>query len=87
MSGQTTDSFDFTDATHLAARQKYAAAGAHKDDRLVADLNQARQQLTRQRAAADAASATAAAERSQIESSRRQLEAANTEQQRLLAQV
>jgi cell wall-associated NlpC family hydrolase len=87
VSGQSTESFDTTDASHLASRQKYAAAGAHRDDQLLADLNQARHQLAQQQQAAEQAGVAAAAERTQIDGSRRQLEAANAEQQRLLSQV
>jgi len=87
VSGQSTDSFDTTDAGHLASRQEYAAAGAHRDDQLIADLKQARHDLAQQRQAAEQAGAAAQAERTQIEASRQQLEAANAEQQRLLSQV
>lgn len=87
VSGQSTDSFDTTDAAHLASRQEYAAAGARRDDQLIADLDQARQQLAQQRQAAERAAAGAVAEQAQIDSSRQQLQAANAEQQQLLSQV
>ena len=87
VSGQSTDSFDTTDAGHLATRQKYAAAGAHRDDQLIADLDQARHRLAQQRQAADRAGTAAEAERKQIVGARQQVEAANAEQQRLLSQV
>ena len=87
LAGRSLDDFDVGDSRHLVSRRKYAAAQADRDDSLLDQLDQARADLTEEKAAAERAHAEADAERSQIAEATRELEAANAQQEQLLQQV
>jgi len=87
LSGQTFDDFDVKNARRLNTRRAYAEAQARHDDALLIQLDDARRQLATDQALAEAARAAAEAERTDIANNRAELEAANAEQQALLATV
>jgi cell wall-associated NlpC family hydrolase len=85
--GKSVTGFDFTDARNLITRRHYADKQASSDNELLDKLDQAQQDLAREKADAEKARADAADEQQRIEASRADLEAANAEQQRILDQV
>ena len=87
VSGQNLQGLDFSDAQQLLVGQKYEASEAARDNSLVAQLKQAKQQLAAQKTAAEQARAAADADRQQINSARQSLQAATAAQQQTLSQV
>jgi peptidoglycan DL-endopeptidase CwlO len=85
--GASLDGYDFEDAKDLVRRTHYAETQAERDDRLLRELDQVKEQLSDERDDADAARAEADAERRKIEETKAALEAAQAQQQQLLAQV
>jgi cell wall-associated NlpC family hydrolase len=85
--GRSLDGIDYDSAQDLLSRRHYASKQAGADDELLDQLAQAQQDLAAEKATAEAARAAAAAEQEQIEATRREVEAANGEQQQLLDQV
>ena len=87
LAGQSLNGFDISDAEHLVSRKHYAEAQAARDAALLDQLDQAQQDLARERADADAARAQAEKDRGAIDAAQQDLEAANAEQSTILAQV
>lgn len=87
VSGQSLSALDVKDAQELLTRQKYAAAQAARDNSLVGRLNDAKDTLAKQKSDAEAARATADAQRQQIQSTQQSLQAANAQEQQTLNQV
>ncbi len=78
---------DVENVTQLAARSKYAAAAADKDDSLLNQLVQAREILAIQKAQLESQKAAAQAERDAADSAKRQLASATAQKNQLLGQV
>ena len=85
--GRSLDGIDYDNAQDLLSRRHYASKQAGADDELLDQLAQAQQDLTTEKATAEAARAAAAAEQEQIEATRREVEAANGQHQQLLDRV
>ncbi len=82
--GRSLDEIAYDDAQDLLSRRHYASKQAGHDDELLAELERAQDALAAEKATAEAARTQALAEQEQIEAARREVEAANSEQQRLL---
>ena len=76
---------DVKTVTDLAARSKYAAAAADRDDSLLNRLLTAREALAAQKAQLETQRVAAAAERDAADQSRRELEATNTQRRQIPA--
>jgi peptidoglycan DL-endopeptidase CwlO len=87
LTGRSLDGFSFDDARNLVTRRHYAANQAQRDNDLLHELAEAKEQLADQRATAEQARAAAAAERQTIIDTRASLETAVARQQELLGQV
>jgi len=81
------DAIDVGNARELGARAKYAAAASNTQNKLVAQLRNAEDELASRQTELDAAIAQASAEQERIEASRSEIEAANAQQADLLGQV
>jgi cell wall-associated NlpC family hydrolase len=87
LAGQSLDGFDIGDARHLVSRKHYAEAQASRDAALLDQLDQAQQDLARERGGAEQARTEAETDQSAIDTAKADLEAANAEQTAILAQV
>ncbi|MEX2254360.1 MAG: NlpC/P60 family protein [Acidimicrobiia bacterium] len=87
LTGQSLDSFDYSDSRHLVLRKHYASVQAQRDDDLLRKLDDQKATLSDQRAAAERARAAADAERQKIEGMKAQLESTSAKQRALLDQV
>ena len=87
LAGRSLDGFDISDAGHLVSRKHYAEAQAARDGALLDQLDQAQQDLARQRAGAEQARTEAETDQSAIDVARADLEAANAKQAAILQQV
>ena len=81
------DAVDVKSVSELAVRSKYATAAADHDDSLLTQLTKAREALAEQKAQLENQKSAAAAERDSATSAKSQIEAANSNQDRLLSQV
>ena len=81
------DAVNVENVTELAARAKYAAAAADRDDSLLNKLLQARETLATQKAQLETQRAAAQSERDAADSARRQLQSQNAQKTALLGQV
>ncbi len=81
------DAIDVGNARELGARAKYAAAASNTQNKLVAQLRDAEDELAARQTELDGAIAQATAEQERIEASRAEIEAANAQQADLLGQV
>lgn len=86
-SGAPLADLDAGSVQEAGARAKYSAAAAERNASLVADLTVAREMLEGRRAELDRIRAEATAEEERLARARREVEAAQAEQQQLLAQV
>jgi cell wall-associated NlpC family hydrolase len=86
-SGGSTDSLDVGNAQQFATREHYAATQADNDNKLIAQLGVAKDQLRDQRRTAKAARNAAAAEHEKVATTKAAVEAVAAQQQQLLAQV
>ena len=85
--GQGLDGFDASSVSELGSRRQYAKAERSRDDVLLGQLDDAKEELDRRRADAESARATAESERARLESARHDLEVATAAQQQVLGQV
>ncbi|MGZ8761930.1 MAG: NlpC/P60 family protein [Acidimicrobiia bacterium] len=81
------DVIDVRNARELGARAKYATAAQNTQNKLVAQLRGAEEELATRQTELDAAIAQATAEQERIEASRSEIESANATQAQLLGQV
>jgi peptidoglycan DL-endopeptidase CwlO len=81
------DAIDVRDARELGAKAKYAAAASNTQNKVVAQLRDAEDELAARQTELDAAIAQATAEQDRVEASRAEIESANTRQAALLGQV
>jgi cell wall-associated NlpC family hydrolase len=81
------DAIDVRDARELGAKAKYAAAASNTQNKLVAQLRDAEDELAARQEELDAAIAQATAEQERVEASRSEIESANSRQAALLGQV
>lgn len=81
------DSINVANVTDAASRAKYAATTAERDTQLLAQLAASRQDLQTTRSELESARKSAQEQIDAIEASRHDVEAANTAQAQLLAQV
>lgn len=87
LAGQSLNGFDIGDAKHLVSRKHYAEAQAARDAALLDQLDQAQQDLARDRADAEQALAQAETDQAAIDVAKADLEAANAKQAAILQQV
>jgi cell wall-associated NlpC family hydrolase len=78
------DSIDTGDTNELASQRKYSEIASGKDDAIIGQLAEAKQDLARERAAAEAARIEAASQRDTLKSAKSELDAANAKQQSIL---
>jgi cell wall-associated NlpC family hydrolase len=78
---------DTKDAQDLTTRQKYTDLAGQRDKQLLAQLVRSREQLADRKAEAESARAAAQAQKTQITSTRDELQAGDTKQRALLKQV
>lgn len=81
------DAIEVVNAREFAARSKYAAAASNTQNKLVAQLRSAQEELAARKVELDQAIERAKAEQDLIEKSQHEIEAANTRQSQLLGQV
>lgn len=86
-SGSGFESFDVHTAQELASRERYAAAQSDADNRLLDELDAAKDTLKTQREAAQVARDAAAAGRDELATTQAALEALSAQQEQLFAQV
>ena len=87
LAGRSLSGLDISDAKHLVSRKHYAEIQATRDAALLDQLDQAQQDLERQRVDAAQARTRAETEQGAIDSAKSALEAANAKQAAILAQV
>lgn len=87
LAGRSLDGFDIGDAKHLVSRKHYAEAQAARDAALLDQLDQAQQDLARERADGENAQTQAETDQATIDQAKSDLETANAEQVAILAQV
>jgi cell wall-associated NlpC family hydrolase len=78
---------DVENFNEMSLRSKYGALATDRDENLIAKLERTQEDLTFERTALDARKADAEAVVASIASARKEIEAANAKQQRLLSQV
>lgn len=87
MTGNTIDEFDLESVEDLNRRSRYSEVMANRDDKLLAQLEAAQEDLAARKAEAEKARDVAAAETATIASAQASLQAAQAEQQAVLATV
>ena len=87
MNGNSIDDFDMESVDDLNRRSQYSAVMADRDDKLLEQLDAAQQDLALRKAEAERARDEAAAQSAAIADSKAAVEAAQAQQQTVLAQV
>jgi cell wall-associated NlpC family hydrolase len=78
------DSIDTGDTNELASQRKYSEIASGKDDAIIGQLAEAKQDLARERAAAEEARQDAATQRDSLKGAKSELDSANAKQQSIL---
>ena len=81
------DSIDTGDTNEIASQRKYSEILSGKDDAIIGQLAEAKQDLARERAAAEAAREEASSQRDSLKSAKSELDAANAKQESILSGV
>jgi cell wall-associated NlpC family hydrolase len=87
LGGRSLDGFDVSDARRIVVRRKYGEAQGARDNRLLHQLAEEKDQLAQEKTVAEQARTTADEQRRTIAAVKTDLEAATADQQQLLGKV